>query len=78
MKTDAQPSSDIAAELDAEPTLEAVQIGVQIQDGIVTLAGHVKGHTERWARDACGTTRTGCKGSGDRIGRTSGRSKQEK
>ncbi|MEO6823922.1 MAG: BON domain-containing protein [Nitrosospira sp.] len=48
MKTDAQLKQDIIAELNWEPSVHAAQIGVEVKDGIVTLAGHVSSYTEKW------------------------------
>ena len=41
MKTDSQLQKDVLAELKWEPSVNAAQIGVEVKDGIVTLAGHV-------------------------------------
>jgi osmotically-inducible protein OsmY len=48
MKTDAQLQMDILAELACEPSINATQIGVEVRDGIVTLAGHVGCYAEKW------------------------------
>jgi osmotically-inducible protein OsmY len=48
MKTDAQVQQDVMAELEWEPSLNAAQIGVEVKDGIVTLAGHVGSYGEKW------------------------------
>ena len=48
MKTDAQLQQDVIAELDWEPSINAAQIGVEVKDGIVTLAGHVDSYAEKW------------------------------
>ncbi len=39
MKTDSQLQQDVMAELKWEPAVHATQIGVQVKDGVVTLAG---------------------------------------
>ena len=41
MKTDSQLQKDVLAELKWEPSVNAAQIGVEVKDGVVTLAGHV-------------------------------------
>lgn len=41
MKTDTQLQQDVMAELRWDPSIEADQIGVEVKDGVVTLAGHV-------------------------------------
>ncbi len=48
MKTDAQLQQDVMAELKWEPSIEATHIGVEVKDGIVTLAGHVDSYAEKW------------------------------
>jgi osmotically-inducible protein OsmY len=47
MKTDAELKQDIIAELTWEPSVNASQIGVEVKDGIVTLAGHVDSYAEK-------------------------------
>ncbi|MDP4076389.1 BON domain-containing protein [Acidovorax sp. A1169] len=48
MKSDSQLKQDVTAELHWEPAVNASQIGVEVKDGIVTLAGHVDSYTEKW------------------------------
>lgn len=48
MKTDIQLQQDVLAELDWEPSVNAAAIGVEVKDGIVTLAGHVSSYAEKW------------------------------
>jgi len=48
MKTDAQLQKDVIAQLDWEPAIHATQIGVEVKDGIVTLAGEVATYSEKW------------------------------
>ena len=48
MKTDAQLRKDVIAQLDWEPAIHATQIGVEVKDGIVTLAGEVGTYSEKW------------------------------
>ena len=47
MKTDTQLQQDVIAELTWEPSVNAAQIGVEVKDGIVTLAGHVGSYAEK-------------------------------
>jgi osmotically-inducible protein OsmY len=47
MKTDTQIQQDVMAELSWEPSVNAAHIGVEVSDGIVTLAGHVTNYTEK-------------------------------
>ena len=48
MKTDKQVQQDVIAELSWEPSVNAAQIGVEVKDGIVTLAGHVSSYAEKY------------------------------
>lgn len=48
MKTDAQLQKDVMAELAWEPAVHATQIGVEVTDGVVTLAGEVNSYAEKW------------------------------
>ena len=47
MKTDTQIQQDVMAELSWEPSVNAAHIGVEVSEGIVTLAGHVGNYTEK-------------------------------
>jgi len=47
MKTDTQLQSDVIAELSWEPSINSADIGVEVKDGIVTLAGHVGTYAEK-------------------------------
>ncbi len=47
-KSDTQLQLDVLAELKWEPSINAAQIGVEVRDGIVTLAGHVNTYAEKW------------------------------
>ncbi|MGH8065190.1 MAG: BON domain-containing protein [Candidatus Entotheonellia bacterium] len=49
MKTDAELQHDVENELRWEPSVEATQIGVSVQDGIVTLNGAVDLYAEKLA-----------------------------
>ena len=48
MKTDAQLQEDVIAELNWEPAVNAAQIGVEVDGGIVTLSGHVTNYAGKW------------------------------
>ena len=48
MKTDKQVQQDVMAELGWEPSVNAAQIGVEVSDGVVTLAGHVDSYAEKF------------------------------
>ena len=47
MKTDSQLQQDVMAELKWEPSVHAAQIGVEVKNGVVTLAGEVSSYTEK-------------------------------
>jgi len=47
MKSDKQVQRDVVAELGWEPSVNAAQIGVEVSDGVVTLAGHVGSYAEK-------------------------------
>ena len=47
MKTDSQLQQDVMAELKWEPAVHAAQIGVEVKNGVVTLAGEVGSYTEK-------------------------------
>jgi osmotically-inducible protein OsmY len=51
MKTDVQLKQDVSAELSWEPSVNAEEIGVEVKDGIVTLAGHVGSYAEKLAAE---------------------------
>jgi osmotically-inducible protein OsmY len=48
MKTDTQLKQDVISELEWDPAVNANQIGVEVINGIVTLAGHVASFAEKW------------------------------
>jgi osmotically-inducible protein OsmY len=48
MKTDKQIQQDVIAELGWEPSVNAAHIGVEVSNGVVTLAGHVGSYTEKF------------------------------
>lgn len=48
MRTDEQLKRDVTAELTWEPSVDAAHIGVQVNDGVVTLAGRVDNYAEKW------------------------------
>ena len=51
MKTDLQLQQDVQAELKWEPSVNAAQIGVEVKDGVVTLAGHVSSYAEKYGAE---------------------------
>lgn len=48
MKTDSQIQQDVIAELKWAPSVNAAHVGVEVSEGVVTLAGHVGSYAEKW------------------------------
>jgi osmotically-inducible protein OsmY len=48
MKTDLQLQQDVMAELQFEPAVNAVHIGVAVDQAVVTLTGQVSSYSEKW------------------------------
>lgn len=49
MKADAQLKKDVVTELEWEPSVDATQVGVAVNDGVVLLTGHLKTFAEKEA-----------------------------
>lgn len=47
IKTDSQVQQDVCTELEWDPSVNATWIGVEVRDGIVTLAGHADSYAEK-------------------------------
>jgi osmotically-inducible protein OsmY len=62
MKTDLELKQDVIAELRWEPSVNAAQIGVEVKEGIVTLAGHVDSYTEKLHAERAAQRVAGVKG----------------
>jgi len=45
--TDSSLRQDIIDELDFEPSIDAADIGVAVENGIVTLTGHVPTYSQK-------------------------------
>jgi len=67
MKTDAELQRDVENALRWEPSVEATQIGVSVQDGIVTLNGAVDQYAEKLAAVRSAQRVYGVKGVADDI-----------
>lgn len=61
MKTDTQLQNDVMAELNWDPSINATKIGVEVQNGIVTLTGYVDRYSEKWAAERAVQKVTGVK-----------------
>jgi len=51
MKTDSQLQRDVMAELAWEPSVDHADIGVAVNDGVVTLSGYVKSYPQKLAAE---------------------------
>lgn len=51
MKIDTELQRDVIDELAWEPRIDAAAIGVTVEDGVVTLTGHVPSYAEKWAAE---------------------------
>ena len=49
--SEARLRDDVEEELGCEPSVNAVAIGVAVEDGMVTLSGHVASHAEKVAAE---------------------------
>ena len=61
MKSDTQLQQDVMAELTWEPSVHAAQIGVEVKDGVVTLAGQVNSYPEKWNAETAAQRVSGVK-----------------
>ncbi len=59
MKTDKQLQEDVLAELAWEASVNAAHIGVEVDQGIVTLTGHVESFGEKWGAERAAKRVTG-------------------
>jgi len=57
MKTDHQIKQDVIAELEWDPAINSNAIGIAVNDGVVTVSGHI----DTYARS--GSSRRRCGGS---------------
>lgn len=51
MKTDKQLQEDVLAELAWESSVNSAHIGVEVNQGVVTLSGHVDTYAEKWGAE---------------------------
>lgn len=62
MKTDARLKQDVQAELEWDPSIDAAHVGVAVQDGVVTLSGHLKTFAEKAAIERAAKRVAGVRG----------------
>jgi osmotically-inducible protein OsmY len=67
MKTDEILQLHVLEELDWEPSVNAAQIGVTVEDGVVTLAGHVPTYGEKLAAEKVAKRVHGAKAVANQI-----------
>lgn len=67
MRTDKDLQSDVMAELRWDPIVDAAEIGVSVEHGAVTLAGHVKSYAEKVATERAAKRVFGVKAVADEI-----------
>jgi osmotically-inducible protein OsmY len=51
MKTDTQLQNDVMAELKWDPSINATKIGVEVDNGVATLSGHVENYAQKWSAE---------------------------
>lgn len=62
MKTDAQLKKDVQAELEWDSSINANGVGVAVQDGVVTLTGHLGSYAEKVAVERAAKRVAGVRG----------------
>lgn len=62
MKTDRELQKDVIEELGWEPSVEAAHIGVEVEEGVVTLSGRVDSYPQRWSAECAALRVAGVKG----------------
>ena len=66
MKTDSELQRDVLDELKWEPSINAAHIGVSVNDGIVTLSGHVTSYWEKYVAERAAKRVYGVRGGRQR------------
>lgn len=67
MKSDSQLQHDVMAELEWEPSVDHADIGVAVNDGVVTLSGFVKSYPEKLAAEKAARRVVGVKAIAEEI-----------
>ena len=67
MKTDSQLQYDVTAELAWEPRIDHADIGVSVNDGVVSLSGYVKSYPEKIAAEKAARRVAGVKAIAQEI-----------
>jgi osmotically-inducible protein OsmY len=66
-QTDAELQQNVMNELKWEPTIQAAEVGVAVEDGVVTLSGNVDSYGKKWAADRAAKRVYGVKAVTDEI-----------
>ena len=66
-KTDSKLQQDVMAELQWEPSVDHANIGVAVQEGIVTLSGFVGNYTSKIAAEKATRRVAGVRGLAEEI-----------
>lgn len=67
MRSDEQIQSDVMTELRADPSVEATQIGLSVDDGVVRLAGSAPSYAQKWAAERAAKRIFGVRGVVDEL-----------
>jgi osmotically-inducible protein OsmY len=67
MKTDLELKKDVEEELDWDPRVNEAHIGVSVNDGVVTLSGHVPSFAEKYAAERTAKRVYGVKAVADEL-----------
>jgi osmotically-inducible protein OsmY len=67
MKSDVELQQDVLDELDWEPSVDGAHIGVAVNNGIVTLTGHVPSYAEKYAAERAAKRVYGVKAVADEL-----------
>lgn len=67
MKTDRQLQDDVLKELEWDPSVDAAHIGVAVEDGIVTLSGHIDSYAEKRAAETAVKRVAGVRGVAEDV-----------
>jgi len=66
-KTDSQLQHDVMAELEWDPRVDHADIGIAVNDGVVTLSGYVKSYPEKMAAERAARRVAGVKAIAEEI-----------
>ncbi len=67
MKSDVELQRDVQEELKYEPSVEPANIGVIVEDGVVTLTGYVESFAQKWQAESAAKRVSGVKAVANQI-----------